>query len=167
MDYIPFNYIINTNEKEVFLKTSFTITKSTFSILPNLLTYDSKIQWYNHVKKLDEGENNSMKTFDNDYVLLDDMYQDTYFPNDLVDLVKQQIMKVICLLETGETNTEIVQTALDEMTIAINDLQEAFDEQDSEIETVARDSIAVTVAYILQWFAIPIDIETAIQERDW
>ena len=49
----------------------------------------------------------------------------------------------------------------------INDLQEEFDENDSEIETVARDSIGVTVDYILKWFDISIDIEEAIREREW
>ena len=46
-------------------------------------------------------------------------------------------------------------------------LQDEFYENDSEIETVARDCIGVTVAYILEWFGIPIDIEEAIRERDW
>ena len=41
------------------------------------------------------------------------------------------------------------------------------DENDSEIETVARECIAATVAYILEWFGIPIDTEEAIRERDW
>lgn len=36
-----------------------------------------------------------------------------------------------------------------------------------EIETGARDSIGVTVEYILQWFHINIDIETAIRKREW
>lgn len=53
------------------------------------------------------------------------------------------------------------------MTRAINDLQEEFDENDSEIETVARESIAVTVGDILGWFGIDIDTETALRERDW
>ena len=44
---------------------------------------------------------------------------------------------------------------------------EEFDENDSEIETVARECIAATVAYILEWFNIPIDTEEAIRERDW
>lgn len=56
---------------------------------------------------------------------------------------------------------------LDEAVCGINDLQEAFDENDSEIETVARESIAASVAYILKWFDIPIDTEEAIRERDW
>ena len=56
---------------------------------------------------------------------------------------------------------------LDGAVCGINDLQEEFDEHDSEIETVARECIAATVAYILEWFGIPIDTEEAIRERDW
>ena len=74
-----------------------------------------------------------MKSFDPNYKLLDEMYQDDYYPAFLVD----------------------------------NDLQEEFDENDSEIETVARECIAAAVAYILEWFNIPIDTEEAIRERDW
>ena len=108
-----------------------------------------------------------MKKFDTNYNLLDEMYQDEYYPNFLVDKVKDELQKVIDLLESGETNTETVQEKLDEVVCAINDLQEEFDENDSEIETVARDCIGVTVEYILEWFGIPIDIEEAIRERDW
>ena len=56
---------------------------------------------------------------------------------------------------------------LDEMVYAINDLQEEFDENGSEIETAARDCIGENVGYILEWFDIPIDAEEAIRERDW
>ena len=62
---------------------------------------------------------------------------------------------------------EKIQEKFDEMTLAINDLQEEFEENDSEIETVARDCIGETVGYILQWFDINIDVEEAIGERDW
>ena len=99
-----------------------------------------------------------MKPFDTNYKLLDEMYNDDYYPTFLVDKVKD---------ESGETNIEAVQEKLDEAVCGINDLQEEFDENDSEIETVARDCIGETVAYILEWFDIPIDIEEAIRERDW
>ncbi len=108
-----------------------------------------------------------MKVFDRNYKLLDEMYQDEYYPDFLVDKVKAELHKVINLLESGETDTEIIQEKLDEAVCAINDLQDEFDENDSEIETVARDCIGVTVGYILEWFGIPIDIEEAIRERDW
>ena len=99
-----------------------------------------------------------MKAFDPNYKLLDEMYQDNYYPAFLVDKVKDELQKVIDLL---------VQETLDEAVCGINDLQEEFDEHDSEIETVARECIAATVAYILEWFGIPIDTEEAIRERDW
>lgn len=83
------------------------------------------------------------------------------------DKVKDELQKVIQLLETGEKDIETIQELLDEAVCGINDLQEAFDENDSEIETVARESIAASVAYILKWFDIPIDTEEAIRERDW
>ena len=108
-----------------------------------------------------------MKAFDPDYSLLDEMYQDEYYPDFLVDRVKEELQKVIGLLESGETDIEAVQETLDEAVCGINDLQEEFDENDSEIETVARECIAADVAYILEWFSIPIDTEEAIRERDW
>ena len=108
-----------------------------------------------------------MKKFDGNYVLLKDMYGDDYFPDFLVDKVKDIILNVITYIETGEKDIIKIQEKLDEMTIAINDLQDEFDENDSEIETAARDSIGISVEYVLQWFGIDIDIEEAIRERDW
>ncbi|HIS91878.1 MAG TPA: hypothetical protein IAA84_02555 [Candidatus Alectryocaccomicrobium excrementavium] len=108
-----------------------------------------------------------MKAFDPNYKLLDEMYQDEYYPDFLVDKVKAQLQKVIALLESGETGTGAVQEALDEAVRGINGLQEEFDGNGSEIETVARDCIGSDVAYILDWFNIPIDVEEAIRERDW
>ncbi|RKI70678.1 hypothetical protein D7V91_03505 [bacterium 1xD42-67] len=108
-----------------------------------------------------------MKTFDGNYTLLDEMYQDGYYPDFLVDKVKAELLKVISLLESGATDLAVIQEKLDEAVCAINDLQDEFDENDSEIETVARDCIGETVGYILEWFGIPIDIEEAIRERDW
>ncbi len=108
-----------------------------------------------------------MKKFDENYQLLADMYQDGYFPDFLVDKVKDLVQNVISYLETGEQDLEKIQKHFDEMTLAINDLQEEFEENDSEIETAARDSIGETVEYILKWFQIDLDVEDAIQERDW
>ena len=38
-----------------------------------------------------------MKAFDASYLLLDEMYQDEYYPNFLVDKVKNELQKVIDL----------------------------------------------------------------------
>lgn len=108
-----------------------------------------------------------MKKFDSQYELLSEMYRDGYFPDFLVDKVKAELVRVIDLLEAGETDTEVIQEKLDEMTQAINDLEEEFEAHNSELETAARESIGSSVAHILEWFDIPIDVEDAIRERDW
>ena len=108
-----------------------------------------------------------MKKFDENYQLLADMYQDGYFPDFLVDRVRELLQNVIAYLETGEQDLEKIQKQFDEMTLAMNDLQEEFEENDSELETGARESIGETVEYILKWFQIDLDVEDAIRERDW
>lgn len=108
-----------------------------------------------------------MKKFDEDYELLEDMYRDEYFPDFLVDKVKALIQEVICLLETGERDLEKIQDKFDEIILEINELEDEFEENDSEIETAARESIGETVEYILKWFDIDIDVEEAIREREW
>ncbi|UDK99126.1 hypothetical protein EYB33_14955 [Lysinibacillus sphaericus] len=95
------------------------------------------------------------------------MYEDSYYPTFLVNKIKENIMKVVHFIEEGNHTIEEVQEKLDEMTVAINELQDEFYKNDSEIETVARDSIAITVEEILQYFEIDIDIEEALRERDW
>ncbi len=108
-----------------------------------------------------------MKKFDADYKLLEDMYEDGYFPDFLVDKLRDLIENVITFLETGEQDLQKIQEKFDEMTLAANDLEEEFEENGIELETAARESIGATVAYILQWFEINIGVEDAIRERDW
>ncbi len=108
-----------------------------------------------------------MKKFDADYKLLEDMYEDGYFPDFLVDKIRDLIENVITFLETGEQDLQKIQEKFDEMTLAVNDLEEEFEKNGSELETAARESIGATVAYILQWFEINIGVEDAIRERDW
>jgi hypothetical protein len=109
----------------------------------------------------------SLKKLPEDFKYLPEMYDDQYFPDFLVNKIKIQIMEMVTFIESSNHTTEEIQGALDQMTIAINDLQEEFEENDSEIETIARDSIGMTVDRILTFFGIDIDIEEAIRERDW
>lgn len=108
-----------------------------------------------------------MKRFDETYRFLKEMYSDGYFPDFLVDKIKTELEHVVAFLETGVSDLEQIQEKFDTMTMAINDLQEEFEENDSEIETVARDSIAADVDKILKWFNIDLDVDDAIGERDW
>ena len=64
-----------------------------------------------------------MKPFDQNYKLLNEMYRDEYYPNFLVDKIRNWLQEVIDLLESGETDIEVVQAQLDRGVCAINDLQ--------------------------------------------
>ncbi|WP_455003155.1 DUF5713 family protein [Cardiobacterium hominis] len=108
-----------------------------------------------------------MSAFDADYQPLYEMYDDEYFPDFLVDKIKAELDKVEAVLAGGEKDTAIIQQYFDTMTRAINDLEAEFDANDSEIETVARESIGEAVDYLLQKYRIAIDLEEALREREW
>lgn len=108
-----------------------------------------------------------MKKLPADFEYLLDMYQDGYFPDFLVDKVKAEIVRVVAFIEEGGHSTKQIQEALDQMTVAINGLQDEFLENDSEIETGAREAIGDTIERILKFFELDIDVEEAIRERDW
>ena len=95
------------------------------------------------------------------------MYEDGYFPNFLVDKVKVIIVDVVDYWESGEHSLDDIQARFDNMTERINVLTDEFYENDSEFETVARDSIGQTVDHILKHYDIDIDRETAIRNRNW
>lgn len=107
------------------------------------------------------------KKLPEDFEYLKEMYADSYYPTFLVDKLKSTIKEVVAFIERGNHNIEEIQAALDQMTLKINELSEEFEENESEIETVAGDSIAETVQRILSLFAIDIDIEEALRQRDW
>lgn len=107
-----------------------------------------------------------MSKFDEKLYLVE-MYADSYYPDVLVDKIKDSLIKVVLFLESGNQDIKLVQEKFDQAMTEINDLQEAFWENDSDIETVARDSIGQTVSDILTHFHIDLDVEEAMRERDW
>jgi hypothetical protein len=109
----------------------------------------------------------SVKKLPDNFDYLTEMYEDDYFPDFLVDQLRDSIRKVVSFIEEGNHTKVEIQEALDKMTLKTNELQEAFEENDSELETVARDSIGITVENILKYFGVDIDIEEAIREREW
>ena len=109
-----------------------------------------------------------MDKFDDQYVLLQNMFEDTYYPQFLVEKIKWQFIHLIEFLESADgKELPLIQDKLDEFTMFINNLQQEFWDQDSEIETVASESIANTLEYILNWFKVDVGIEDALREREW
>jgi len=103
----------------------------------------------------------------NDFVYLKDMYNDNYYPTFLVDKIRDEINKVVDYLSENSEDTDVIQKRFDRMTDRINDLQDVFHKNGSELETVARDSITTTVIDVLEFYDVDIDVEEALRNRDW
>ena len=119
------------------------------------------------VKKKKTTKKSQKNKFDENYILVERMVKDNYYPEFLVKKVQKLFNPLIEFLERGEKDKFLIQEKLDEFTISVNNMQDEFWDTNSDIETEARESIGETVEYILNWFEIDIDVEEAIRERDW
>ena len=109
--------------------------------------------------------NEKLKNYD----FLRGMYNDGYFPNFLVDKIKEIL---ICLCEQIEIDNPQNSDALFKLTHAatekINDLEEEFAENDSELETGAREVMGADFEYIVRAYGFTeVDIEDVIAPREW
>jgi hypothetical protein len=102
------------------------------------------------------------------YSFLAEMYDADYFPDNLVDKGKDILVR---LCETIESEQPKTLDALYRLTHAateeFNELAEEFLEQDSEIETGARDAIGTDFAAIAEAYGFDADGEELIGTRDW
>lgn len=103
------------------------------------------------------------------YDFLAEMYGDDYYPQFLVDKCKMIFLWVCEQIEcTQPQNLEALYKITHEATEKLNDLQNEFDENDSEIETVARDCFGETMLFIAHAYGfLEADREKLIWPRDW
>ena len=99
---------------------------------------------------------------------LKEMYEDQYFPNTIVDKGKAILINLCAKIENEKPNMlqelyKLSHKATDEF----NDLQEEFYENDSEIETAARECIAMDFEFIAKAYGFNADVEELIATRDW
>lgn len=114
--------------------------------------------------KQEEIKNQKMKN----YTFLKEMYKDAYFPNFLVDKGKDILIELCLQIESQEPKNlkelyKLTHTATDKF----NDLEEEFLENDSEIETGARDCIGMDFEFIANAYNFDADIEELTATRNW
>ena len=103
------------------------------------------------------------------YSFLNEMYQDTYFPNKCVDKSKEILIDLCFQIEEKKPkNLDELYKLTHSATDKFNDLQEDFDENGSEIETAARDCIGTDFEFIAHSYGFEnADTEELIGTRDW
>jgi len=103
-----------------------------------------------------------------EYQFLTDMYKDGYFPNFLVDKCKDVLLELCYQIESKKPATDAELLVLSHSaTERINDLEEEFHENESELETGAREALGENFDYIVKAYGFNIDIESVIATRDW
>ena len=104
-----------------------------------------------------------------DYRFLQGMYQDSYFPNHLVDKGRQILIQLCETIESTPPESEADLYMLTHAaTNQFNELAEEFLENDSEIETAARDCIATDFSFVATAYGFPeVDQEELVATRDW
>jgi len=109
--------------------------------------------------------NESMKN----YSFLKDMYNDDYFPNFLVDKIKVILIELCEKIEKEAPNSpESLFVLTHAATKKINDLDEEFEDNDSELETGARESMGEDFENIVRAYGFnDVDVEDVIAPREW
>ena len=117
------------------------------------------------MKKQSELKNEIVGT----YAFLEDMYDDDYFPNHLVDQCKEILVELCFEIErTHPKDLDALYVLTHAATDKLNNLQDAFYENDSEIETGARECIAENFEFIAVSYGFEdADVDELIGTRDW
>jgi len=100
---------------------------------------------------------------------LKEMYDDSYFPDFLVDKGQDILLDLCFQIEQSQVSSlEELYKLTHCATEKFNELQAEFEDNDSEIETAARECIAMDFEFIASSYGFTdADTEELISSRDW
>ena len=108
-----------------------------------------------------------MDSFDDQYILLEELYEDSFYPDFLIDKIKYLLEDFINFVEQKPKNMADVGDKIYDLIQNANSLQYEFLDNDSEYDNIARECLIRKLEYIIQWFHLPINLEEALAEREW
>lgn len=96
------------------------------------------------------------------------MQEDSYFPTEQVEKGKAILLQLCETIEATKPNTlEQLYTLTHAATEEFNLLAEELEDNDSELETAARDNIGSDFAFIATTYGFEADTEELIATREW
>ncbi len=100
---------------------------------------------------------------------LEEMYDDGYFPDPVVDMVRDVLTDLCDAIEAqNPTDLAALYPLTHQATERVNALEEVFANNGSEIETAARECIGAEFFHIAESYGFAdADIEALIAPRDW
>ena len=97
-----------------------------------------------------------MDSFDDQYILLEELYEDSFYPDFLIDKIKYLLEDFINFVEQKPKNMADVGDKIYDLIQNANSLQYEFLDNDSEYDNIAREYLIRNLEYIIQWFHLPI-----------
>ncbi|ARA83504.1 hypothetical protein AAY86_26100 [Pseudomonas amygdali pv. tabaci str. ATCC 11528] len=103
------------------------------------------------------------------HTFLKGMYQDEYFPDAVVKMCEDVLVNLCHEIERQKpSDLDALYALTHKATEQINELEEVFEENGSEIETFARETIAEDFVRIADAYGFTdADIEEMIAPREW
>ena len=99
---------------------------------------------------------------------LAEMHSDEYYPKKLVDKGVKILIKLCEKIESDKPKSlESLYKLTHAATEKFNSLEEEFADNESEIETVARECIAAEFVLISKAYGFDADAEELISNREW
>ncbi|MEU0600974.1 DUF5713 family protein [Streptomyces sp. NPDC006393] len=100
---------------------------------------------------------------------LRELYQDGYYPDQVVDRGRDILLRLCARIEAERpADLPALYALTHAATEEFNDLEAAFEEAGSEIETVAREAMAEDFAFVAGAYGFPdADVEELIAPREW
>ncbi|WP_329222846.1 DUF5713 family protein [Streptomyces sp. NBC_01485] len=97
------------------------------------------------------------------------LYRDDYYPDAVLDRGKDVLLRLCARIEAERpVGLAALYVLTQAATGEFNDLQEAFEEAGSDIETVAREAIAEDFWFVAQAYGFAdADVEELIATREW
>ena len=110
-----------------------------------------------------------MDSFDDQHILLEELYEDSFYPDFLIDKIKYLLEDFINFVEQKSKKLwQMLVIKFYDLNFKIaNSLQYEFLDNDSEYDNIARECLIRNLEYIIQWFHLPINLEEALAEREW
>jgi hypothetical protein len=102
------------------------------------------------------------------YTFLECMYEDDYFPAFLVDKCKQILVDLCEAIERDNPkDLDQLYALTHAATEKLNDLEDEFMDNDSELETGAAECFAENFQFIAEAYGFEADVEELIATRNW
>lgn len=100
--------------------------------------------------------------------LLTPMFEDEYYPDELVSRIKQLLLKFSEKITASSLSQTDIYSSAQEIIVQINKMKPKFEQMDSSLDDAAADYIAEAMMMVVQEAGyLDIDMEELVANREW